>query len=157
MYKNSRNKNCGSLESGFSMLELMIVLFMNSIILATVATNFRTLERPLTSAGELTIGYFRLARASSISRTVSYVIYPSSSNKLSAKSGKNCEIARANSITEEKLSLELPRGVLLQSTSWDVCITPRGFMDDSIVFDLFDEDGKRLKINTFLGGTAKVL
>jgi prepilin-type N-terminal cleavage/methylation domain-containing protein len=156
MFKNSKIISYSDKEAGFTLLELIVVMGIMSLIYFGMFASFKALERPLSSGGELTIGFFRLIRASAISRTQSIVIYPATPTQLRAKLGNNCTEARTNNAIDNSLRLQLPTGVRLQSTTWDSCYTSRGFMDTSIEFFIRDNDGKQLKISTFLGGTANL-
>lgn len=141
---------------GFTILELLVTMFIVSILMSGALLSFKSLQRPLSSGSELTVGFFRLARSTAISQTKSIVVFPSSSNVLKVKSGNTCVEARSGTTIEDDLLLELPYGVGFSSTSWDLCFSARGFIDNSVTITINDFEGKTSNITTFLGGTAKI-
>lgn len=143
-------------DKGFTLFELLVALAITSSVFLALFSNFRALERPLSSGAELTLGFFRLVRAGAISHTESRVVVPVTTNRLQVKSGTNCDVARDADAFDTDLVLSLPAGVYFNSTDWDVCFTSRGFIDNSEEFSLRDRDGKQLNIETYLGGTAKI-
>ncbi|HMO17860.1 MAG TPA: prepilin-type N-terminal cleavage/methylation domain-containing protein [Oligoflexia bacterium] len=151
------SKRVNPYESGFTLFEVLIAIVISSVVFLALFSNFRALERPLYSGAEITSGFFRLARAKAISQTQSVLVLPASNSSLHVKTGKNCTDARNSSDLESDLSLQLPFGVYFLSIEWDICFTSRGFIDDSTEFNLVDKDGKQLKIQTFLGGTTKII
>lgn len=143
-------------DSGFTLFEMLVTMSITLIIFSSVLVSFKSLQRPLTSASELTIGFFRLARSNAITQTKSLVVYPSSAQILQVKSGNTCAEARASGTVMSDLLLTLPLGVGFNSTSWDLCFSPRGFIDNSVTIGINDFEGKTATITTFLGGTAKI-
>lgn len=132
-----------------SILELMTVLFIVSLISATVVTNIKDINRPLTNAGFEITHYLRLVRSRSVSQTSYLKVAPVSLFKLAAYSGDSCDAATT---ALSDLTLTLPNDTRLLSNSWSVCFTPRGLSSASEIFQIEDEGSNVRSIQVALGG-----
>ena len=140
-------------ERGSSLFEVLVVLVLIGILLATAISNLDQLNRPMEAATAEVIGFLKQARARGMSTTRAYTVRPTSTEHLIAEFSTECgESATA----DERLTLDLPRGVLLNGTSWSVCFSPRGLATSDPTIELIDDDGRTKTLEVFLGGAVRV-
>ena len=140
-------------ENGLSIFELLVVLFIISLMSATVVSNIKEINRPLTDASFEITHFLRLSRSRAISQTLYMKVSPLSLYKLVVASGSSCAAATT---TVNDLSLTLPNDTSLTSTSWSVCFTPRGLVNETVSFDIIDEESHRKTVQIALGGGVQI-
>lgn len=140
-------------QKGISIIELMVVMLIISISLASALSNLDEVNRPLTNATFEITHFLRLARSQSVSQTKYISVKPISSFTLYAYSGDSCETA-----TEQisDLVLHLPHDSSLITPEWNVCFSPRGLVAQNISFNVSDEHGYTKTIEIALGGGVRV-
>lgn len=140
-------------ESGMSLVELMVVVAVSSLLIASGVSNLKELESPLNDASFATVHYLKLARATAISRTKAVVVTRSSSSRLTSAEADNC----ASSQTDiDSLILDLPGGATFTSSGWTICFTQRGFAESAVSFPITaGSDSKTIQIA--LGGGIREL
>ena len=142
-------------QKGFSTLELMVVLFMSSILLSLAVSSLSELNDPLRNGTAQLHGFFKQVRTRAVSTTSAYIVEPVSPGKVVTKYGTSC--SDPSPTTESLLILELPKTVSLTSTTWSVCFTSRGLADQSLNVGIQDTEGSGETIEIFMGGAVRVL
>ena len=138
---------------GFSVLELLVVLIIFGILSASVMSNVKEINRPLTNASFEVTHYLRLARSKAISQTTYIKVAPLSAFKLAAYSGSTC----ATSTTPiSELVLILPDNTNLLATDWSICFSPRGLAPTSTTFTISDEHDATRVVEIALGGGVRM-
>ena len=140
-------------QGGMSIIELMTVLFIVSLVSATVVSNIKDINRPLTNAGFEITHYLRLVRSRAVSQTLYLKVAPVSRFKLVAYSGTSCTLATT---LLSNLTLSLPNDTNLISTSWSICFTPRGLSSASQIFQISDEESHTRSMQVALGGGVQI-
>jgi Tfp pilus assembly protein FimT len=141
-------------QSGVSLLETFVVLVMLSLLSSIALNNLKSLYDPLQSASALTTSFFKEARAKAISQTLAFHVKPSGNKKLVTDFATNCtSTTRTN---DPSLTLNLPTGVTLSSTSWDICFTSRGLSTSNTTIQI-NEGSISKQIEVMLGGGVRVL
>lgn len=142
---------------GFSVAELLVVVSLFAIGMATVVTNLRVAENPLHSATNLTESYFKVARAKAISTTSAYLIEQISATELQVRVGTNCDDAPVGAVDTE-LALELPTSTFIFYAGGpiSVCYSARGLADDAFTFFVQDASGGSRSVEVLLGGALRV-
>lgn len=143
----------GSAERGSSLFEVLVVLVIIGILLATAVSNLDQLNRPMEAATAELAGFLKQARARGMATTRAYTVRPSSTERIITEFATECG---ETATTDEILTLNLPRGVLLNDTSWSVCFSPRGLATSDPTIELIDEDGRTKTLEVFLGGAVRV-
>lgn len=140
-------------ESGLSILELMTVLFIVSLISASVVTNIKEINRPLTNAGFEITHFLRLVRSRGVSQTTYLKVAPVSTFKLASYSGESCDSATT---ALGDLTLTLPNDTSLVASDWSICFTPRGLSSASQIFQIRDEVSNIRSVQVALGGGVRI-
>lgn len=140
-------------ERGSSLFEVLVVLVLIGILLATAISNLDQLNRPMEAATAEVAGFLKQARARGMSTTRAYTVRPTSTEHLIAEFSNECGETPA---ADPKLTLDLPRGVVLNGTSWSVCFNPRGLATSDPTIELIDEEGRTKTLEVFLGGAVRV-
>lgn len=142
-----------SKEQGFSVIELLTVLIIAGILSASVMSNIKVMNRPLTNASFEVAHFLRLARAKAISQTTYIKVAPLSAFKLVTYSGDSC--ANATTLIND-LNLILPNNTSLPSTSWSICFSPRGLAPTASMFSIKDENNTTRTVEIALGGGVRM-
>ena len=140
-------------ESGVTIFELLAVLFIISLISATVVSNIKEINRPLTNATFEVTHFLRLVRARAISQTQYIKVSPTSAFAIASTAGTSCALA-TSPISD--LTLNLPKDTNLVSTSWSICFTPRGLTEASKTFQIRNEDSLTKTVEIALGGGVRI-
>lgn len=141
--------------SGFTVIELLVILAVLGIALASASLFLKPAAAPLQSATVLTEGYMRQIRARAMSTTSAYRMAPIDATRMGSSYAASCD---ATTWTDDPdFELELPRGVELSSTAWNLCFSSRGLASNNLTISLqHDQFGTR-DIEVLLGGTSRVL
>ena len=139
---------------GFTLFELLIVLAVLGTLIGMAALNLRALDSPLQNGTSQLLGFLKQVRAKAIATTLVYKVEPSSTTQLITKYAESCSALTMT--TDADLTLDLPKGVSLTSTTWSVCFNTRGLADNNITVTLMDSKGKTKTVEVFLGGGVRV-
>lgn len=140
---------------GFTIPELLVVLFMVSTIAGIAVYNFRTLVNPVQDAAAGMVSHFKVVRARALSSTSALTIRPVGLNQLVVESGVRCDDEDAE--VEPQLQFTLPAGARLVDEEWQICFTSRGLASSAIDLDVRDEYGRTRTIEVLLGGSVRIL
>lgn len=140
--------------TGFTILELIVVLFITLILATTAIPSFAALKNPLDDGIATTLGVIKQTRAKAIATTSAYKIQASTNSHIYTQYLSKCN---ANTSTaDSKLTLDLPIGVALTSNTWSICFDSRGFAQSAQNITLYNQNGKMRTIEVFLGGAARI-
>ncbi len=140
-------------QRGSSLFEVLVVLVLIGILLATAISNIDQLNRPMESATAELVGYLKQVRGRGMATTRAYTVRPTSTEHVIAEFSNECgESATA----DDTLTFNVPRGVLLNGTSWSVCFSPRGLATSNPTIELIDDEGRTKTLEVFLGGAVRV-
>jgi prepilin-type N-terminal cleavage/methylation domain-containing protein len=139
--------------SGFSIFELLVVLIIFAILSASVMSNVKEINRPLTNASFELTHFLRLARSRAISQTTFIKVAPLSAFKLAAYTGESCA---TTTTAINNLTLDLPDNTNLIATDWSICFSPRGLTPTSTTFTISDENNSTRVVEIALGGGVRM-
>lgn len=145
----------GSGSAGFTMMELIVVLFITIVVATTAIPTLAALKNPLDDGIATTLGIIKQTKAKAIATTSAYRIKASSNNHIYTEYLSKCS-ASGNATADTKLTLDLPIGVALTSYAWSICFDSRGFAQTSQNITLYDQNGKMRTIEVFLGGATRI-
>jgi prepilin-type N-terminal cleavage/methylation domain-containing protein len=140
-------------EHGFTLIEVVAVLGLLSVVSLIAISNIKVLENPLTSASSLISHHFRLVRGRAISQTRSIRVKPSGTKQIIAEFAQNCSSETFTALPE--LTLKLDNDVALSGTTWSICFTQRGLVDDAVNFTITSRGASR-RVDVALGGGVRV-
>ena len=140
-------------QHGFTLIEVVAVLGLLSVFSLIAISNIKILENPITSASSLISHHFRLVRGRAISQTRSIRVKPSGTKQLIAEFAQNCSSETFTPLPE--LTLTLDNDVSLSGTTWSVCFTQRGLVDDAVNFTITSRAASR-RVDVALGGGVRV-
>jgi type IV fimbrial biogenesis protein FimT len=139
--------------SGFTLLEVLMVLSITTVLMGIAVFNFRALENPADNGAALVAGYLRKARAKAMASTSAYTISPSTSTILVATSGTTCNATTQTS--DPEMNLELPSGATFAAVGWSLCYGSRGIANNSVDIQVSDASTSRV-VQAVLGGGVKI-
>ncbi len=144
-------------ESGFSGVELLVVMAVMGIVLGMAASNLRVIANPAQHGASEVMGYLKHARARAVSTTSAYTVRPLSTNTLQALTGINC--ASADSEPDPGMpALTLPAGAYLGETDWSVCFSSRGLPTTNLEVSVHDSNnhGLGVGVEVYYGGAVRI-
>jgi len=140
-------------EDGFSLIEVLVTLALFGVLCTVAISNLKVLESPLISASSNLTHFFRLVRVRAIAQTRAIKVTPSSTNYLTASTAANCSETSFTPLPE--LFLDIGEDVSISDTSWSVCFTQRGLVDDSVSFSMSSATGSKT-VEVALGGGIRI-
>ena len=135
------------------MIELLVSLFIFSLLASTFVSSVGRIRNPLQEATSSSLGFLKQARARALETTSAYQVYPVSTTQLGARYAAQC--ASEDWIVDPSLQLELSDTVSLAETGWEVCFTSRGLASGANTFTLQNSEGDQEFIDIFLGGAVR--
>lgn len=141
-------------ESGFTLLEMLVVLGITTILTGMAVLNLKKFDQASSNAANQIASLIKSARAYGITSTTTVEIKPLNSRTIRVSKASSCSTTTRTNIPE--LMLELPTSAALNSTTWSLCYTSRGISRDSI--DIVITDNSKLRtVQVVLGGGIRVL
>lgn len=140
-------------ERGFTLVETIVSLGIFAVILGIAVSNIKKFDDPLNDASNQIVGFFKQARAKSISTTSAYTIYPISTTKLGTKFAAKC--TDTTTTTDSAFTYTFPTGAHLNATSWTLCFSARGLPDGNLTVDLRDANNHPKTVQVYLGGGVR--
>lgn len=138
--------------SGFTLLELLVVFMLSAIVGSIAVSNFSALANPAQGAAAQLASFLKEVRARAISQTVAYKITASSTRTIVTRFATTCT---SNTTTvDPTLTLTLPTGSSLTATDWEICFTSRGLASANTVLTLQDQRVSR-RVEILLGGGVR--
>jgi len=134
---------------------VLVVVALIAVALGIALVRFDGTAPPLQTAGELVEGMLQHTRARAMAKTTPHRLRPISSTTLIVESGASCSAGPWT--LEPDLQLELPDGVTVSNTTWDVCFVSRGTSTQNLVITLDDYDGGSRQLEVLLGGAVQWL
>jgi prepilin-type N-terminal cleavage/methylation domain-containing protein len=142
-------------QAGMTLPEVLVVVALIAVALGIALVRFDGTAPALQTAGELTEGMLQHTRARAMAKTTPHRLRPISSTTLVVESGASCSAGPWT--LEPDLQLELPDGVTVSDTTWDVCFVSRGTSTQNLVITLNDYDGGSRQLEVLLGGAVQWL
>ncbi len=133
---------------------MLIVLGMMGILMGIGATNLAVLDNPLQNATNEVAGFLKQARARAVSSSTAYRVYPTNARQLVAEFGLSCDDPSPQ--LDVNLHLDLPKGVSIPDTNWEICFTSRGLATSSPTLYFYGPDYATKSVEVFLGGAVRV-
>lgn len=153
--KLNRGVNIMKNQGGFSVVEVLVSIFLFGFFLAFALPNLSSLEDPLQDATEETLGLLRQAKAKAISATSAYRLAANGSYQIQASYATNCKAAPASWVPDSRMTFDLPNGVHMSGPVWSVCFDPRGFADSSVQINIQDANLDTRTVEVFVGGAVR--
>ena len=141
---------------GYTLLELLVTLSIGTSLIGLTAAGLKEYSRSSKNAVASLHSFIKQVRVKSISRTAAYRVAPSTNGREIRTSFANT-CASPSFTSDSSLTLELPDGSILSSTSWSFCITPRGLVEANTVIGIQTEDAGIKSIEVLLGGGTREL
>ena len=137
--------------SGFTLIEVLVVLALVGILFGIAAPNLRGyMSAGRTGANEL-VTFTKTVRAKALAQTRAYTMRPQNRVRVIATYGDSCDGVQH---VDSSLSLKLPKGAEFPDTSWSVCYGSRGLSHSSSEIRVRDEKGDRV-VRVVLGGGVR--
>lgn len=140
--------------SGFTLTEMLVAISLMSILMAIGVYNMRNLNRPLTTTSAEVSALFKQARAKAIGTTSAYFVTAANDEQIVTSQGTNC--ADGTPTLDAALSLDLPLGVRMTNTAWQVCFSAKGISDSNVVVELKSPENELSEVEVFLGGAIRI-
>ncbi len=141
-------------QRGYTLLELVIVLSLIAIMSGVAVANLRQLQDPVKTGASQLSGFIKQVRSRAMSATQAYLIRPASANRVIALRASVCSAETWQ--PDSRLVLDLPSGVSLQATDWEVCYGSRGLPDDNVRIGISDLDSRQQEVEVLLGGSVRI-
>ena len=141
---------------GFTLFELMIGLFLMSVLALSAVSNLAALKNPIASAAATTVGFIKQVRSKAAATTSAYFITVDGADRFVTAYAANCSAALSSRTSDPGLTLELPAGVSVINTDWSTCFTSRGLASSATELTIQDVGSRRRLIEVFLGGAVRV-
>lgn len=140
-------------ESGYTILEMVFTMAIAAILSGLMVGGYRELNDPLQNGANQIISQLKHARVKAISNTTVYRVEPDGANQLHFYNGNSCDDADT---LENALTINLPAGVTLGNTEWELCFNQRGLANQSLEIEILEES--RLKtIEVLVGGSVRIM
>ncbi len=144
-----------STECGFSIIEVLFVLFFMSILTGFAAFSYFELENNLAYSASQVVGFIKKTRSKALSTTYFYQLTAETASRIKVTRGTSCD---GDDLTEDaQSSFTLPDEVLITDITWQICFTPRGITTDSGTISLKDNEGKSKQIEIAVGGGIRIV
>lgn len=140
-------------QSGYSMIEMIVVLAIAALVMGTAISNLKELDDPLSNASFSLGHYLRLARSRAISQTLAIQLKPSGANRIVASSADSCT---ATMTPMSDLSFDFPTGSRMVSTTWTICFSSRGFTPQEVEFNIQGDSSLTKTVSVALGGGSQI-
>lgn len=142
------------LELGFTVVELIVVLAIAGTLAGIAVMNLNALSSSSENAAAELASLLKQARARAISSTSAYFVVPLSTTQIVTRFGTNC--SDTTLVNDPTLSLNLPSGANLGSTTWTICFTSRGLSDSNTQISVYDIHSQTHQVEVLLGGSVRV-
>lgn len=139
--------------SGFTLLEILVVLAIVSITIAVAMPDWKRLQNNTQDSATQVVGHFKKIRAKALSTTRAYRISATSGTAIVAQYANTC--AATTWTTDSTLSLTLSGGSYMPVTSWTVCYDSLGLSPASTSFTLQQSGYATRTIQIVLGGAVR--
>jgi prepilin-type N-terminal cleavage/methylation domain-containing protein len=139
-------------DSGFSLVELLVVLLMMGLLMALAIPSFLGIKKPLRQSVESIKAQINLIALKSRATGKAYRMVPSSPKQLKIQSGANCDIPTSQWNEQSNLTIDLSENTALSDTPLPIYDNPTTistapqYLDWSICFD---RQGRVAKATTF--------
>ena len=142
-------------QSGFTMIEMIVVVAILGIALAGASLYFRPMEGRLQTGVAMTEGQFRQARVRAMATTSAFRVRADGPERVVAESGDSCSTTTWTA--EPELDVDLPDDVTLTDTSWSFCFGARGVSTVNATIGLKHPRLGTTRIEVLRGGTTRIL
>jgi prepilin-type N-terminal cleavage/methylation domain-containing protein len=140
-------------EKGYTILELIFTMSIAAVLSGIAVGGYRELNDPLQNGTNQIVSQMKHARVKAISNTTVYRVAPDGSNQIRFYHGNTC----ADTDTEEnELTINLPAGVILGDTGWEICFNQRGLANQSLEIEVL-EDSRIKTIEVLVGGSIRIM
>jgi len=142
-------------QRGMTLVEVLVVVVLIAVALGVSFVYFNGLAAPVQTAGELVEGMLQHTRSRAMVTTTPHRLRPIDSTTLVVESGASCSSGPWT--LEPDLQLDLPDGVVVSDTTWDVCFVTRGASTTNQIITLNHPEQGSQQIEVLLGGAVEWL
>ncbi len=141
-------------QAGVSMIELLAVVAITGLVVVGVAwTSGESVSGGLKAGTDQIRTITRIARTYAMSTTTPHRVVPIDETTIAIEWGGPCDDGSATWTALDNEVYELPRGVELETTSWSVCFTTRGWTTDEHDLLLLEGNSSQ-ELSVLLGGSV---
>lgn len=140
--------------SGFTLLELLVVMMLGAIMTSIAINNLDALSNPAQGAAAQLTGFLKEVRAKAISQTVAYKVTASSNRRIVTRFASTC--SATTTTNDPSLTLNLPNSAALTATDWEICFTSRGLATVNTTITLQDQYVTK-RVEVLLGGGVRTI
>lgn len=148
-------KKYNTKEGGFTIVELLVVVGIVGVLSGTAVYALRSLDDPASNGAAQLMTYIKKTRAKALATTNAYRIRPKSDGvTIEAQSAVSC--TSATFTTDSTMNLKLPTQARVASTTWSICVTPRGTLSTSENVGIADTDSSKT-LQIAMGGGMRII
>jgi prepilin-type N-terminal cleavage/methylation domain-containing protein len=140
------------LQSGYSLIELIVVMGLISTLLGIGAAQFHKMAGAKENAAAIFTLKVKKTRMDAIATTSAMELYAIDNLTIGVRRGQNC----SDSVKTEMptSSLILPPLSKMLTTGWSLCFNSRGYSDMTVPLeiDIRDSEGQSRKVGVYAGG-----
>jgi Tfp pilus assembly protein FimT len=141
-------------QAGVTVLEVLVVLAITGLMVGGVVwIGGQSVAGGLVAGTDQIRTVTRMARTYAMSTTTPHRIVPTDKTTLAIEWGGPCDDGSATWTALDNEVYELPRGVELAATNWNVCFTTRGWTTDQHDLVLM-EGASTQELSVLLGGSV---
>lgn len=139
--------------TGFTLLELLVVILILGILLSIVGINLTKLRNPAREGQALTSATLKTIRARAIATTSAYRM-TLSTDKLSLQADTATDCSSTTWTRKALYDMTLPDKAAFQNTAWIVCFNSRGTISTlpALPLTVTDSNNHQYGLQAYLGG-----
>ncbi|MCP3982237.1 MAG: prepilin-type N-terminal cleavage/methylation domain-containing protein [bacterium] len=144
-----------SRQAGMTFIEMAVVMATLGIIIVASGLYLLPMESKVQSGAQLVESIIKQGRAKAIATTTVHRVRPLTASRLIVETASAC--SSGSWTAEPGLSVDLPRGVRVGSTAWNVCFNRRGIASENLVIEITHPEFDSRYLEVLRGGTPRWL
>ena len=141
-------------QAGVTLVEMLVVVAIVGMVLGGISwQSGKSVSGGLAAGTNQIRTITRVARTYAMSTTTPHRVVPTNETTIAIEWGGPCDDGSATWTALDNEIFELPRGVELSTTNWEVCFTTRGWTTDEHKLLLL-EGASSQELSVLLGGSV---